>query len=152
MQMNRLLVGVWRLLRGPLQWYALWFAHHKFIIGVSGVILDDQQRILLLRHTFWKSGSWGLPGGYAEHSEKLEETLCRELREETGYQVQVEKLLRIVSGYKLRLEVSFVGNLIGGNLQLDPKEIIDARFFAIDELPEGLLPSHRDIIALAFSE
>jgi hypothetical protein len=28
----------------------------------------------------------------------------------------------------------------------------ETRFFAIDELPEGLLPSHRDIIALAFSE
>jgi 8-oxo-dGTP diphosphatase len=150
--MNSLLVKLWRFIRGPLQWYALWFAHHKFIIGVSGVIVDDQRRVLLLRHTFWKPGSWGLPSGYAERNEKLEETLCRELREETGYQIEVQSLLRVVSGYKLRLEVSFVGRWIGGELQLDPKEVLEARFFSVDALPDELLPSHRDIIALVFSE
>lgn len=150
--MTGLFVKIWKLMRGPFQWYALWLAHHKFIIGVSGVILDEQKRILLLRHRYWKSGSWGLPGGYAERGEKLEETLCRELQEETGYRIQVQALLRIVSGYKLRLEASYVGYLIGGTLQLDPKEVIEARFFAVHELPEGLLPSHHDIITLAFSE
>ncbi|MBV9708808.1 MAG: NUDIX domain-containing protein [Chloroflexi bacterium] len=150
--MTGLLVKTWRLMRGPLQWYALWLAHHKFIIGVSGVVLDDQQRVLLLRHRYWKPGSWGLPSGYAERNEKLEGTLCRELREETGYHMQVQSLLRIVSGYKLRLEVSYIGHIRGGELQLDSKEVIEARFFALHELPEGLLPSHRELIALAFSE
>ena len=74
------------------------------------------------------------------------------MREETGYQIHIRALLRLVSGYKLRVEVSYVGTLIGGGLCLDPKEVIEARFFAVDELPEGLLPSHRAVIALAFSE
>ena len=74
------------------------------------------------------------------------------MREETGYQIQIRALLRLVSGYKLLIEVSYVGTLSGGGFHLDPKEVIEARFFAVDELPEGLLPSHRDIIALAFSE
>jgi 8-oxo-dGTP diphosphatase len=150
--MTRLLVSIWRLLHGPLQWYVLWFAHHKFIIGVSGVILDNQRRILLLQHRYWKPGSWGLPSGYAERGEKLEETLCRELREETGYHIQVQSQLRLVSGYKLRLEVSYLGHYIGGDLHLDSREVLEARFFSLDELPEGLLPSHRDIIALAFPD
>jgi len=150
--MTSILVRLWRLMRGPFQWYALWLVHHKFIIGVSGVILDEQKRVLLLRHRYWKSGSWGLPSGYAEHREKLEEALCRELREETGYQIQVHALLRLVSGYKLRIEASYVGTLIGGDVQLDSKEVLEAHFFAVDELPGGLLPSHREIIALAFSE
>jgi 8-oxo-dGTP diphosphatase len=150
--MTDILVRIWRLMRGPWQWYALWLINHKFIVGVSGVVFDEQKRILLLRHRYWKPGSWGLPGGYVEHQEKLEEALCRELREETGYQMQVHALLRLVSGYKLRLEASFVGTLIGGDLHLDRKEVIEARFFAVDELPKGLLPSHRDLIALALSE
>ena len=139
-------------MRGPLQWYALWFVHHKFIIGVSGVVLDEQKRVLLLRHRYWKVGSWGLPSGYAEYGEKLEDALRRELREETGYQIQIHALLRLVSGYKLRVEASYVGTLIGGDVRLDPKEVMEARFFAVDELPAGLLPSHREIIALAFPE
>ena len=150
--MNGVLVKIWRLMHGRLQWYVLWLFNHKFIIGVSGVILDDKKRILLLRHRYWKAGSWGLPGGYVEQKEKLEEALCRELREETGYEIQVRALLRLVSGYKLRVEASYLGTLIGGEVRLDPKEVIEARFFAVDDLPEGLLPSHRDIIALAFSE
>ncbi len=145
-----MLIRIWRRL-GVLQWYVLWIAHHKFIIGVSGVILDDQQRILLLRHRYWKAGSWGLPSGYVEHQEKLEEALCREVWEETQYKIQVQSLIRIVSGYKLRLEASYLGQFIGGELHLDPKEVMEARFFARDELPEGLLASHREIIALALS-
>lgn len=150
--MNALLVKLWRLLRGTPQWYILWFFHPKFIIGVSGVVLNEQKQILLQRHRFWRPGSWGLPSGYANRNERLEETLQREVREETGYQISVSRCLRMVSGYRLRLEVSFLAHLTGGHLQLDPKEVIEARFFALDELPEGLLPSHRDIIQLAFAE
>jgi 8-oxo-dGTP diphosphatase len=150
--MNALLVRIWRLLRGTPQWYILYFAHRKFIIGVSGVILNEQGQILLQRHRFWRPGSWGLPSGYANRNEKLEDTLRREVREETGYEVQVTRFLRMVSGYRLRLEVSFAGHLNGGHFQLDPKEVIEARFFDRDALPDGLLPSHREIIALAFSE
>lgn len=149
--MNALLVKLWRLLRGTPQWYILWFAHRKFIIGVSGVVTNDEGHILLLRHRFWRPGSWGLPSGYANRNETLENTLRREVREETGLEVQVTRFLRMVSGFRLRLEVSFQGHLSGGTLQLDPNEVIEARFFPPDALPEGLLPSHRQIIALAFS-
>lgn len=149
--MNALLVRIWRLLRGTPQWYILWLAHRKFIIGVSGVVTNDQGQILLLRHRFWRPGSWGLPSGYANRSETLENTLRREVREETGLEIQVTRFLRMVSGFRLRLEVSFLSHLSGGTLRLDPKEVIEARFFSQDALPEGLLPSHREIIKLAFS-
>ena len=148
--MNTLLVKIWRLLRGKPQWYILWLAHAKFMIGVSGVVLNEQQQILLLRHRFWRPGSWGLPGGYANRNEKLEDTLRREVREETGYEITVSRHLRLVSGYRLRLEVSYLGHLVGGNFRLDPREVLEARFFSRDELPAGLLSSHREIIKLAF--
>lgn len=149
--MNALLVKIWRLLRGTPQWYVLWLAHRKFIIGVSGVVTNDQGQILLLRHRFWRPGSWGLPGGYANRNETLENTLRREVHEETGLEIQVTRFLRMVSGFRLRLEVSFLGHLSGGTLQLDSREVIEARFFSQDALPEGLLLSHREIIELAFS-
>lgn len=148
--MTSVLVILWRIIRGPFQWRILWLLHHKFIIGVSGVILDKQDQVLLLRHKYWKQGSWGLPSGYAERQEKLEETLIREVKEETRYDVGNFRLIRIVSGYKLRIEVNFVGDFLGGELKLDPKEVIEARFFSRHELPEGLLPSHRELIEHVF--
>ena len=147
--MTTVLVRIWRLMRGTAQWYILWLAHRKFIIGVSGVVFNEQGQILLLRHRYWREGSWGLPSGYANRNEKLEDTLCREVKEETSLLIATETLLRIVSGYKLRLEVSYRGRLIGGQLHIDQREVLEVGFFFPDDLPQGLLSSHREIIALA---
>lgn len=149
---NRILLRLWRLIRGKPQWYLLWFMHNKFIVGVSGVIFDDQGRILLLRHRFWMQGVWGLPGGYANKRERLEDTLCREVREETGYMIQTTSLIRIVSGYQLRLEASYRGRFIGGQEHLDNREVMEARFFHVNELPQGMMRSQREIIRLALAQ
>jgi 8-oxo-dGTP diphosphatase len=147
-----LLARLWWRLRGRWQWYLLWLVHHKFVVGVSGVILDDRGRVLLQRHRFWRPGSWGLPGGYAERGETLEQALQREVREEAGYEVAVDRVVRMVSGYRLRLEVGFQGRLVGGAQRLDPREVLEVRFFPPGELPTGLLAAHRDLIALALED
>ncbi|GCE19833.1 NUDIX domain-containing protein [Dictyobacter kobayashii] len=148
---NHLLLRLWKLLRGKPQWYFLWLMHPKFIVGVSGVIFDEQGRILLLRHRFWMQATWGLPGGYANKNERLEDTLRREVREETGYNIQVTSLIRVVSGYRLRLEASYRGTFLGGEERLDNREVMEARFFHPNELPAGLLPSQREIIRLSLA-
>ena len=61
-------------------------------------------------------------------------------------------MLRMRSGYRLRVEVSYLGYLNGGRFSLDQKEILSAQFFDLNTLPDGLLPSHRDLIHLAFAE
>jgi len=126
--------------------------HNKFIIGISGVVLNKQNQVLLLRHRYWKEGSWGLPSGYAKRGEKLEDTLSREVHEETGHIVKTRSFLKMTSGYKLRLEVSYIGDVVGGELKMDRREVLEAKFFSLDELPPSLLESHRDIIHLAFSK
>lgn len=144
--MYSLLARVWRTFGGALQWRILWLFHSKFILGVSAVVFDDAGGILLLRHKFWKSHSWGLPSGYAVKGESLEETVQREVKEETNLDVEVGRLLRLKSGFRLRLEVSFEARLTGGVLSLDQKEVSAAAFFSRDALPPGLLPSHRELI------
>jgi ADP-ribose pyrophosphatase YjhB (NUDIX family) len=64
------------------------------------VVVNEQGQIPLLRQRFWRPGTWGLPGGYANKQEQLEDTLCREVREETGYEVQIMRFLRRVSGFR----------------------------------------------------
>jgi ADP-ribose pyrophosphatase YjhB (NUDIX family) len=146
--LNRILVKIWRMIRGPFQWRVLWFMHSKFIAGISGVVVDENGSILLLRHRFWPEGSWGLPSGYAKCGEQFEDTLAREVNEETGYTIGVDSLLRIVTGYKLRLEITFVAHTKGGTLKLDNREVITAQFFPPEQLPDGLLSSHRELIEI----
>src|SRR4030088_3185619 len=100
----RLLARIWHGLGGRVQWRLLWLTQAKFMVSVAGVVRDDRGRVLLLRHRFWPEGTWGLPGGYAHGAERLEDALARELREETGYRIDGQRLLRVISGYRMRIE------------------------------------------------
>ncbi|WP_440557381.1 NUDIX domain-containing protein [Streptomyces sp. SCPE 10] len=145
--MKRLILPVWRAIRGPLQWRVLWFAHAKFMVGVTGVVCDDAGRVLLLRHRMWPPEKpWGLPTGYADKGEEFPKTIVREVKEETGLDVKVGRLVHLKSGYKLRIEVAYEALVVGGSLDLDNFEILEARWFTPTELPEGMQDSHRQLI------
>lgn len=146
--MNRMLTRLWRLIRGPLQWRVLWLAHAKFMIGVTGIVRDHDGQVLLLRHRMWPpSTPWGLPTGYARAGETFQDTIIREVHEETGLTVTIGELARLRSGYKLRVEVAYEAVHTGGELRLDPREILDARWFPQDALPAGVLDAHMAMIA-----
>ncbi|MBB1256372.1 NUDIX domain-containing protein [Streptomyces alkaliterrae] len=145
--MKRLAAGVWRRLRGPVQWRVLWLTRAKFMVGVTGVVRDDAGRVLLLRHRMWPEGrQWGLPSGYAVKGEEFTATVVREVREETGLDVAVGRLVHLRSGFRLRIEVAYEATLLGGELRIDPFEILEARWFSPDELPTGLQDLHRTLI------
>ena len=147
--MNELLARLWRLGK-PLQWRFLWAVHAKFICGITGVIRDEDGRVLLLRHRLWpEHRQWGFPTGYANKGERHEDTIIREVREETGLTVKPGRLLMIRGGYKYRIEVYYEATLTGGlaGLALDSREILDARLFSLDELPESMPESHRELAA-----
>ncbi|MFD5562921.1 NUDIX domain-containing protein [Kitasatospora griseola] len=145
--MKKVAVKLWRIIRGPMQWRVLWVWHAKFMVGVTGIVRDDEGRVLLLKHRLWPEGrQWGLPSGYANKGESFEETVVREVREETGLTVEVGELAYLKSGFKLRLEVAYEALLVGGRIEVESFEILEARWFSPDDLPEGLQESHRELI------
>lgn len=146
--MRRLLARLWRGLRGPVQWRLLYLSQAKFVVGVTGVVRDRDGNVLLLRHRFWpEHRQWGLPTGGAKRGETFEQTVVREVREETGLEVSVGELVHLRSGFRLRVEVAYAARYAdGGTLRLDPTEILDARWCSPDDLPEGLLEPHRRLI------
>ena len=143
------LARIWRLGGGRWRWRVLWLGNATFLVGVTGVVTNDDGEALLLRHRFWREDSWGLPSGLAKRHETMEEAFRREVREETGLELDAPRIVRVVSGFRLRLEVHFAASIMSGDLTLDRREIIEARFFAPNALPDGLMPSHRETVALA---
>ena len=72
-----------------------------FSLAVRALILDEQQRGLLLRRsTANKSfiGVWEWPGGKADPGETFDEALHREVREETGLEI---RLTEVIGAYRL---------------------------------------------------
>lgn len=135
------------MLAGSLQWRILWLKHAKFMVGVTGVVRDTDGNVLLLRHRLWpEDRQWGLPTGYANRGERFEETVSREVAEETGLTVEVGRLVSLTSGYRLRVEVAYEALVTGGQLKIDDMEILEAQWFSPHHLPQGLLESHRLLI------
>jgi ADP-ribose pyrophosphatase YjhB (NUDIX family) len=150
MVMHELLVRLWRLGK-PLQWRFLWLVHAKFICGVTGVVRADDGRVLLLRHRFWPEyRQWGFPSGCANRGERHEDTVVREVREETGLTVKTGRLIKVCSGYKYRIEVYYEATLVGGldGLSLQSREILEARLFDPADLPENMPHEHRELATL----
>jgi 8-oxo-dGTP diphosphatase len=140
---------IWRRLSGRLQWWLLWLVNNKFMVSVSGIVLNDRGEILLQRHRLWVQDVWGLPGGIVERGETLENAFAREVLEETGLEISEIKLLKMVSGYRLRLEAYFLARLAKDKMQqmkIQGKEILEARFFSANELPENILPIQKELI------
>src|SRR5262245_44019958 len=67
------------------------------IAGVGAVVLDEENRVLLVKrgHAPLK-GEWSLPGGAVEIGETLEAALVRELLEETGLAVDVGPVVEVL--------------------------------------------------------
>jgi ADP-ribose pyrophosphatase YjhB (NUDIX family) len=146
------LFQLWKRLRGNWQWRALWLVNSKFMVCVAGVVLDDQGRVLLQRHRHWVPDVWGLPGGIVHGGETLEAAFAREVSEETGLNVKDIQLVRVVSGYRMRLEVFFQARVTGEtSVRLQESEVLEVRFFPLEALPEKILPQQKNIILTATS-
>jgi 8-oxo-dGTP diphosphatase len=68
-------------------------------VGAAGAVVH-QGRVLMVRHTYGeKKGRWALPGGYATHDERLDQTAVREVREETGLAAEIMDVIGLRTRY-----------------------------------------------------
>lgn len=121
---------------------------HKFVLlqdGAAAVIVNDKGQILLQSRA--DRDKWGLPGGCQELGETFEETVIREVKEETNLDVLESdlKLIKVVSGPSrtnsypngdvvINNTVFYLIDKYLGEIKYD-KESKDMRFFDLDNLP-----------------
>lgn len=112
-----------------------------------GLLVQDRKVLLVRRGMGPGKGLWGLPGGYVDVGEVVEEAAAREMREETGLEARAERLVGLFS-QRGRPEVLAVYEMapVGGDLA-PGQEVLDAAFFSLKQLPPLAFPWDERLLA-----
>lgn len=136
--MTKLLLAIWNFLKLPtnFQLFVMRKINDQFLIGVTGIFFDDNNRILLFKHTYRDNNHWSLPGGYVKAKEHPKEGLEREVKEESGLIVSADDRLKIRTDRNTaRLDIVYTGKYIGG-VFTPSNEVKEVAFFSFEELPQ----------------
>lgn len=121
-----------------------------FSIGVFAIILDKDNKVLLCHRQ--DHDLWNLPGGGLEENETPEMGVVREVREETGLNVVVEKITGVYSKKdKNEIVFSFLCRVVGGELTLND-EADQILYFDLKSIPNNFSPKQLERIKDYFSD
>ena len=120
-------------------------------LAVNVAVLHEGKILLTQREDF---GTWILPSGGVEDGESIAQAAIREIKEETGLDVELTRLVGVYSrlnnmspGYM----ILFTAKPVGGEIRCQPGETIAVEWFAFDEIPSPLSAGHRRRIEDALS-
>ena len=107
----------------------------RFLVGVVGLGVDPRGHVILARHRFG-APEWRFLGGFLSPRERLEDALAREVREETGIEIEVGPILEANQGYRWqRIELVYAYRPLGGTERLS-EELVEVRAFDPADLPD----------------
>ena len=143
--MLRRLGKIWKVLPPWLRLRIVRATQSKFTVSAAAIITNESGQVLLLNHAFRPFSGWGLPGGFITVREQPEDAIRREIREETGLELDDLKMFRVRTIGK-HVEMLFTANANGTAEIMSPREILELGWFDVDALPEKLSRSQKAVI------
>ncbi|MEV0097254.1 NUDIX domain-containing protein [Streptomyces sp. NPDC050738] len=114
-----------------------------FLPGVSAVVLDDEDRVLLGRRA--DTGKWAILAGIPEPGEQPATTAVREVFEESAVRCVPERVLQVQATEPIQypngdrcqfMNITFLCRAVGGEAKVNDEESLEVGWFAMDGLPE----------------
>jgi ADP-ribose pyrophosphatase YjhB (NUDIX family) len=118
----------------------IFVAQRGMTLGVRGIVIDDQRRVLLVRHGY--TPGWHFPGGGVERRESFHAALAREMHEEVAVTLTGEpRLLGVYTNFNVlprdHVAAFVIPHYTRGTPPPSGFEIREQGFYPVDALPEG---------------
>lgn len=137
-----------------IKWIRGKVGHEKIIIVYAGgCIFNKNGEVLLQKRA--DCNKWGFPGGAIELGETPEMAAIREVKEETGLDVEVDNLIGIytdsdvicANGDKVHsICIGYEMSIVGGELICDENETLELKYFSLDNMPELFCKQHEELL------
>lgn len=134
--------------------HAYFLLRRPMTLGARGVVIDEKARtVFLIRHTYVHG--WQFPGGGVETGHTMEETLAKELMEEGNIELtgrpELFAIYHNAHASKRDHVALYICRSFRQTAPFTPnREIAEARFFSLDDLPKDTTPSTRQRLAEIF--
>lgn len=137
-----------------IKWIRSKVGHEKIIlVHAGGCIFNEQGEVLLQRRG--DCNMWGFPGGALELGETPEMAAVREVKEETGLDVKVGRLIGVytdtdavcLNGDKYQsVCIAYELSVVGGELFCDQDETLELAYFPLDKTPKLFCRQHEEMM------
>ena len=133
-----------RLIEGRMRPYCSECGNIVFLdpkVAAVAIVVDGDGLVMVKRGVEPEYGKWAFPSGYVDRGEVVEAAAVREVKEETGLDVALDRLIGVYSldGYAVVLVV-YSAHIIGGAVAIG-HDALDVRTFLLDDLPSLPFPN-----------
>jgi len=107
----------------------------KIIVG--GIIEKEGKVLLVQEKQEGCYGKWNIPAGHLDFNESIIEGAKREINEETGCDVELTGVANIANRVlenDIFVQITFIGKVINETIKIDPEEILDVKWFDINDI------------------
>ena len=104
---------------------------------VEVMVVNEFNEVLLLKQNYISEDKWTVVSGYMVNGETIEEAVAREVKEETGCDVELTGILQIGRGVVEStsfISIIFSTKIIQESIKFDKNEILDVKWFLYEEL------------------
>lgn len=131
--------------------------HDRIIIVGAGVLVFKDNMLLLQKRK--DNLCWAIHGGSVDIGENVEDAAKRELKEETGLTANKLELFGVFSGEKMMhtypngdevyiVGINYICRDFSGEIRPNTDEVLELKWFDLNELPDNISPVDEDIINL----
>lgn len=105
---------------------------------IVGGIIEKEGKVLLVQEKQDECyGKWNIPAGHLDCNESIIEGAKREIKEETGCNVELTGIANIANRVlknDIFVQITFVAKVINETIKIDPEEILDVKWFDINDI------------------